>query len=182
MTNANEKRPVCIIIAGPNGVGKTTFAREYLPNEIDFPVFINADLIAAGLSPFDPGMVDIRAGRVMLEEIALHVKRRQSFAFESTLSGRSYAKMIPRWRDLGFRVKLIYLCLEDARVAIERVRVRVKQGGHNVPEEVILRRFVTGWNNFNKIYKRLVDTWVLYDNSGEKPVFLDTGGRDESEK
>ena len=182
MTNANPKRPVCIIIAGPNGAGKTTFAREYLPNEVDCPVFVNADLIAAGLSPFDPGLVDIKAGRLMLEEIALHVRRRESFAFETTLSGRSYAKMIPRWRDLGFSVKLIYLRLEDSRVAIERIRVRVKQGGHDVPEEVILRCFLTGWSNFNKIYKRLVDAWVLYDNSGERPIFLGTGGRDENTK
>jgi predicted ABC-type ATPase len=182
MTDTNQKRPVCIIIAGPNGAGKTTFAREYLPNEVDCPVFINADLIAAGLSPFDPGMVDIRAGRVMLDEIARRVKQRQSFAFESTLSGRSYAKTIPRWQEFGFRVKLIYLCLEDVRVAIERVRVRVRQGGHDVPEEVIRRRFLTGWSNFNQVYKRLVDTWVLYDNSGERPVFLDTGGRDENAK
>ena len=182
MTDAHKKQPVCIIIAGPNGAGKTTFAREYLPNEVDCPVFVNADLIAAGLSPFDPGMVDIRAGALMLEQIALHERRRESFAFETTLSGRSYAKRIPRWQELGFRVKLIYLCLEDVRVAIERVRVRVRQGGHDVPEEVIRRRFMTGWSNFNLIYKRLVDTWVLYDNSGERPIFLDTGGRDENAK
>jgi predicted ABC-type ATPase len=182
MTNANQKRPVCIIIAGPNGAGKTTFAREYLPNEVDCPVFVNADLIAAGLSPFDPGMVDIKAGRLMLEEIALHVRRRESFAFETTLSARSYAKMIPRWQALGFKVKLIFLRLEDSRVAIERIRVRVKQGGHKVPEDVILRRFLTGWSNFNKIYKLLVDAWVLYDNSGERPIFLGTGGCDENTK
>jgi predicted ABC-type ATPase len=182
MVEANKKQPVCIIIAGPNGAGKTTFAREYLPNEVDCPVFVNADLIAAGLSPFDPGMVDIRAGALMLEEIALHVRRRESFAFETTLSGRLYAKRIPRWQELGFRVKLIYLCMEHVMVAIERVRVRVRQGGHDVPEDVIRRRFLTGWSNFNKIYKRLVDTWVLFDNSGERPVFLDTGGRDENAK
>ena len=118
----------------------------------------------------------------MLEEIDLHVRRRESFAFETTLSGRLYAKMIPRWQDLGFQVKLIFLRLEDIRVAIERMRVRVKQGGHDVPEEAILRRFLTGLNNFNQIYKLLVDTWVLYDNSGERPIFLDTGGRDETRK
>lgn len=95
MVEANKKQPVCIVIAGPNGAGKTTFAREYLPNHVDCPLFVNADLIAAGLSPFDPGMVDIRAGALMLEEIGLHVRRQESFAFETTLSGRLYAKRIP---------------------------------------------------------------------------------------
>jgi predicted ABC-type ATPase len=107
MVEAKKKQPACIIIAGPNGAGKTTFAREYLPNEIDCPIFVNADLIAAGLSPFDPGMVDIRAGALMLEEIALHLRRRESFAFETTLSGRSYAKRILSWQGLGFRVKFV---------------------------------------------------------------------------
>ena len=100
-------------------------------------MYVNADLIAAGLSPFVPGLADLRAGQVMLEEIALHVRRLESFAFETTLSGRIYARMIPGWRERGFRVKLIYLRLKDIQIGLERVRVRVRQGGHNVPEEVI---------------------------------------------
>ena len=157
--------------------GKTTFAREFLPREGSCPIYVNADLIAAGLSPFDPGMVDIRAGRVMLEEIAFHERRLESFAFETTLSGRTYVRRIPRWQSMGFRVKLIFLCLSDVRIAIDRVRIRVKQGGHNVPEDVIRRRYETGWRNFNEMYKNLVDTWVLYDNSGERPVLMDAGGK-----
>jgi len=166
-----------IIIAGPNGAGKTTFAREFLPREAGCPFFVNADLIAAGLSPFAPGAADIRAGRLMLEEIASHVRRRESFAFETTLSGRRYGRMIPRWQRMGYHIKLVFLYLTDVTVAIERVRVRVKQGGHNIPEDVIRRRYEAGWENFQEVYKDLVDVWVLFDNSGEKPVLLDTGGK-----
>jgi len=171
-----RKQPVCFIIAGPNGAGKTTFALEFLPREAGCPLFVNADLIASGLSPFAPGAADIRAGRLMLQEIASHVRRRENFAFETTLSGRRYAKEIPRWQRLGYRVKLVFLYLADVAIAIERVRVRVKQGGHRIPEDVIHRRYEAGWKNFQEVYKNLVDAWVLYDNSGEKSVLLDAGG------
>jgi len=172
-----QEPPNCFIIAGPNGAGKTTFAREFLPREAECPLFVNADLIAAGLSPFAPGAADIRAGRLMLREIAAHVRRMESFAFETTLSGRRYSREIPRWQRIGYRVKLVFLRLANVTIAIERVRVRVKQGGHPIPEEVIRRRYETGWKNFQEVYKDLVDVWVLYDNSGEKPVLLDTGGK-----
>ncbi|MBS3919854.1 MAG: zeta toxin family protein [Deltaproteobacteria bacterium] len=172
-----RKKSVCFIIAGPNGAGKTTFAQEFLPREAECPFFVNADLIAAGLSPFAPGDAEIRAGRVMLQEIASHVRRRESFAFETTLSGRRYAREIPRWQSLGYRVKLVFLYLVDVAIAIERVRVRVKQGGHHISEDVIRRRYEMGWKNFQKVYKGLVDAWVLYDNSGEKPFLLDVGGK-----
>jgi predicted ABC-type ATPase len=175
--NLIYRQPNCIIIAGPNGAGKTIFAREFLPREGSCPIYVNADLIAEGLSPFNPGMVAIRAGRVMLDEMAFYARRRESFAFETTLSGRAHARRIPRWQSLGFRVKLIFLCLADVRIAIERVRIRVRQGGHNVPEDVIRRRYETGWRNFNEVYQNLVDTWVLYDNSGEKPVLINAGGK-----
>ena len=98
-----------VIIAGPNGAGKTTFAREFLPFEASCPVFVNADLIAAGLSPFRPEAVAFRAGRVMLEEIAAHVEAGRNFAFETTLAGLTYAAMIPKWRSAGYQVKLLYL-------------------------------------------------------------------------
>ena len=165
-----------LIIAGPNGSGKTTFAREFLPREAGCPLFVNADLIAASLSPFAPGSANIRAGRLMIEEIASHVRRQESFAFETTLSGRRYARMIPRWQRMGYTVKLVFLFVADVKLAIERVRVRVKQGGHDVPEDVIRRRYGAGWRNFQQLYKGLVDSWVVYDNSGEKPVLLYEGG------
>ena len=169
-----EERKI-VIIAGPNGAGKTTFAREFLPQEAGCPVFVNADLIAEGLSPFSPESSAMRAGRLMLEEIASHVRRRESFAFETTLSGRLYARMIPQWQKLGYRVKLIFLSLPDVEVAIARVAVRVAQGGHSVPEPVIRRRFVAGLKNFHNLYKGLADAWVLYDNAGKAPVLIDEG-------
>ena len=166
-----------IIIAGSNGAGKTTFAREFLPKEAGCPVFVNADLIAAGLSPFEPATAAIRAGRLMIEEIESHVRKNRSFAFETTLSGRRYVRMIPQWQGIGYNIKLVFLYLQDVRIAIERVHVRVRQGGHNVPEDVIRRRYEAGWRNFQQIYKRLVDTWVVYDNSADAPLLVDAGER-----
>lgn len=173
----SDERKV-VIIAGPNGAGKTTFALEFLPNEADCPVFVNADLIAAGLAPFQPEKSAIRAGRLMLEEIKAHVLKGVSFAFETTLSGRGYTRMIPEWREKGYRIKLIFLMLPNVEIAIERVATRVAQGGHAVPETVIRRRFMAGLRNFNEIYKRLADVWTLYDNSREVPVMLKNGGRE----
>lgn len=167
--------PKIVIIAGPNGAGKTTFAREFLPNEAHCPDFVNADLIAAGLSPFRPEVAAIRAGRIMLKEIAAHVARHESFAFETTLAGHGYARMIPGWRAAGWHVKLLFLSLPSPEMAIMRVAGRVAQGGHAVPEEVIRRRFATGWRNFREIYVHLVDSWMLYDNSGDQPVIMESG-------
>jgi len=164
----NGKR--VIIIAGPNGAGKTTFAREFLPQEAECPVFINADLIAAGLSPFRPESAAVRAGRLMLELMADSVRREESFAFETTLSGRGYARLIPQWQAAGYRVSLFFLELADADMAVERVANRVRQGGHSVPEAVIRRRFEAGRANFLNLYKPLADSWRHYDNSGEEPV------------
>lgn len=164
-----------VIIAGPNGAGKTTFARQFLPNEADCSVFINADLIAAGLAPFSPEAAAIRAGRLMLEEITNLVRRGESFAFETTLSGLMYARLIQKWRGLGYRVRLIYLSLPNADLAVTRVAERVLQGGHSIPEAVIRRRFDAGWKNFNSRYKLLVNAWSLYDNSQQQPVLIEEG-------
>lgn len=164
-----------VIIAGPNGAGKTTFAGEFLPNDAGCPIFVNADLIAAGLSPFAPELAAIKAGRLMLEAIAEHAAHRESFAFETTLAGRSYARMIPAWRQQGYVVKLIFLALPDAEMALARVAARVAQGGHNVPEPVIRRRFEAGLRNFHRSYKRLVNFWQLFDNSVDPPHLLDEG-------
>lgn len=171
-TTAHTKR--IVIIAGPNGAGKTTFAREFLPNEANCPIFVNADLIAAGLSPFAPELAAFKAGRLMLEEIASHVKRGESFAFETTLAGLTYTQMIPVWRSSGYIVELAFLSLPDVEMAIERVANRVHQGGHNVPEEVIRRRFVHGIKNFER-YKLLVDSWQLYDNSDIPTILIEEG-------
>ncbi len=162
-----------IIIAGPNGAGKTTFAREFLPNEATCPIFVNADLIAAGLAPFAPERAAAQAGRVMLEELERHFRSRQNFAFETTLAGRGYLRHITRWQLAGFRVELIFLRLANAEEAVARVAQRVKQGGHNLPEATIRRRFDAGLENFTHYYAPAVDLWALYDNSGEVPQLLD---------
>ena len=170
MADANEKR--IFMIAGPNGAGKTTFATEFLPNEADCPLFINADVIAAGLNPSDPHLVGFQAGRLMLQQIREHVQQGESFAFETTLSGRVYARRIPLWREQGYRVKLFFLRLPTPEMAIGRVAQRVLEGGHDVPEAVIRKRFDAGWRNFEQIYQGLVDGWALYDNSGDEPKRL----------
>jgi predicted ABC-type ATPase len=175
MTMSKDKK--IVIIAGPNGAGKTTFAREFLPHEADCPVFVNADLISEGLSPFAPERAAFRAGRLVIDEIKHHALDGESFSFETTLSGRIYAQMIPEWQQMGFRVKLIFLSLPDVKIAIERVKYRVRQGGHNVPEKIIRRRYEKGWYNFQYVYKQLVDAWVLFDNSGRTPKLLDKGGK-----
>ena len=161
-----------IIIAGPNGAGKTTFAREFLPQEADCPIFINADLIAQGLSPFRPEAAALRAGRLMLEMIADCVRRGESFAIETTLSGRSYAQMIPESKAADYRVTIFFLELPSAELAVQRVAMRVAQGGHNIPEAVIRRRFQIGRENFLNLYKPLADAWRHYDNAGEEPVLI----------
>ena len=172
-------RPRILIIAGPNGAGKTTFAREFLTNEADCPNFINADLIAAGLSPFEPGKAALQAGRIMLQAIEKAVDQRVNFAFETTLSGRGYAQKIPQWSDLGYHVSLFFLKLDNVDIAIDRVAERVKQGGHNISESIIRRRYITGWRNFQKIYSSLVDDWTIYDNSSTESMLLDWGENDE---
>ena len=173
MTVQTEQK--IIIIAGPNGAGKTTFAEEFLPQEANCPVFVNADLIAAGLAPFDPERVAFKAGRLMLEEILAYSRRGESFAFETTLSGRGYARLIPLWRDGGYIVKLFFLRLVSPDLAIARVLQRVREGGHNVPEQTVRRRFAAGLRNFDEIYKAIVSEWALYDNSGSAPLLLEEG-------
>ena len=172
MTSTPKK---IVIIAGPNGAGKTTFAREFLPHEADCPIFVNADLIAAGLSPFQPETVAVRAGRLMLEEMARHAADRRNFAFETTLAGLGYARMIDAWRADGYRVKLIFMSLASADQAVARVAMRVRQGGHHVPEGTIRRRFATGLRNFQQVYRDRVDEWQWIDNSGMTPRLLKEG-------
>lgn len=164
-----------LIIAGANGAGKTTFAREYLPHEAACPLFVNADLIAAGLSPFAPQDAAIAAGRLMLDRLDELARRGESFSLETTLSGRGYIRRIREWQAAGYHVTLFFLALPDAEIAIARVAERVRQGGHNIPEEVIRRRFVAGRRNFDTVYRALADEWAVYDNSGAVPVVMDHG-------
>lgn len=162
-----------IIIAGPNGAGKTTFAREFLPNEAGCPIFVNADLIAAGLAPFAPERAAVQAGRLMLSELSRHFAAGDSFAFETTLAGRGHVQHIHAWQAAGYWVKLIFLRLDDADQAVARVAQRVRQGGHDIPEATIRRRFSAGLDNFHRLYAPLVNAWALYDNAGQTPVLID---------
>jgi len=163
------------IIAGPNGAGKTTFARRFIPATVNITQFVNADLIAAGLSPFAPEREAIQAGKLMLRQIAKLVNQGESFCFETTLAGRSYARMIPQWQAKGFAAHLVFLALPDMETAIARVAARIAQGGHSVPEGVIRRRFTSGLHNFHVLYKNLVDVWAWYDNSDQLPVLIASG-------
>ncbi len=176
MTQAISNKRI-LIIAGPNGAGKTTFARSFLPAEAQLPRFINADLIAAGLAPFAPETAAFKAGRLMLEEIEQCARRGESFAFETTLSGLGYLRHIRAWRAQGYRVSVFFLYLPSAETAIARVAERVRQGGHNIPEPVIRRRFDAGIANFRRHYQQAVDDWVLYDNTGDEPVMMEWGER-----
>jgi predicted ABC-type ATPase len=166
-----------IILAGPNGAGKTTFAKSFLPNEAACKAFINADLIAAGIAPFGPESAAIAAGRLMLQMIQKQAASGDSFAFETTLSGLGYARMIPQWQASGYTVELFFLGLPSTDYAVERVAKRVAQGGHFISEDVIRRRFKAGLNNFNTVYKLLVDEWMLIDNSTDPFTQVDWSER-----
>jgi predicted ABC-type ATPase len=167
------KSPRCIIIAGPNGAGKTTFAREFLPKYASVIHFVNADLLAAGLSPLKPDLAALHAGRLFLAELDRLAKARRDFAFESTLSGLTYVRRLKRWKTAGYRIEIIFLRLNSVQLALRRIAVRVKQGGHNVPHADVLRRFERGWKNFESAYKPLAHSWEVYDNSGNGPVLLE---------
>ena len=173
---ADVRRRV-LIIAGPNGAGKTTFAHEFLLREAQCPVFVNADYLAAGLSPLFPADGALKAGRLMVREMVEHVGAGHSFAFETTLSGQRYARAIPQWQERGYGVKLVFLRLASPDLAVQRVAARVRQGGHDVAEPLIRRRFEAGWRNWLEIYRPLVDAWAVYDSSGSRPVLAEEGER-----
>ena len=165
--------PRCIVIAGPNGAGKTTFAREYLPKDAGVIHFVNADLLAAGLSPLRPESAVLAAGRWFLMELDRLAKARLDFAFESTLSGLTYLGRLKRWKTAGYRIEIIYLRLATPQLALRRIAARVKQGGHDVPRADVLRRFDRGWKNFVTAYRLQADAWTVYDNSGDSPKRLE---------
>jgi predicted ABC-type ATPase len=168
-----------LIIAGPNGASKTTFAKSFLPKEAHVLRFINADLIAAGLPPFAPEQMAVKAGRLMLQEVKDVVEKRESFAIETTLSGSAYLKHIRDWQAIGYEVSLFFLQLSSVDLAISRVAQRVKQGGHNVPEAVIRRRYQAGLDKFS-FYAEQVNDWALFNNDDNFPIKLASGGRNVS--
>jgi len=167
------------IIAGCNGAGKTTASFTVLPEMLNCREFVNADEIAKGLSPFNPEGVAIQAGRLMIDRIIHLLKEGLTFAFETTLATRSYVKLIQRAQKRGYFVTLLFFSLSSPEQAVARVAKRVSQGGHNIPDEVILRRYDAGLQNFFQLYTPICDYWTLYDNSnipGEKIAY---GWRDQ---
>ena len=157
--------PNLFIIAGCNGAGKTTASFNILPEILECKEFVNADIIAAGLSPFQPETVAIAAGRLMLQRIENHIIDKIDFAFETTLSAKTYLKFIQSARARGYRVNLIFLKLENPKLAQERVLTRVSKGGHNIEPLVICRRFKRGLENLEN-YLKISDTATIYESSG----------------
>ena len=156
------ENPTVYVIAGPNGAGKTTFANEFLPDFVNCRQFLNADLIAAGLSPFAPETQNMRAGRLLLTRIKELSTAKESFGFESTLSGRGYVRHFEKLKMSGYRIVLFFLWLPSADMAIARVKARVRQGGHNVPTPVVRRRYKNGLSNLFQLYWPLAhEVWLL---------------------
>lgn len=176
MAKARE-RPHCLVVAGPNGAGKTTFAREYLARDASAIHFVNADLIAAGLSPLAPERAALAAARLTLAEIERLTAAGADFALESALSGRTYVARLQALKAAGYYLEIVFLRVASPQLAIKRIGARVKQGGHPVPKADVLRRFARGWRNFESVYRPLADSWAVYENSGVTPVLLEHGPR-----
>lgn len=164
--------PECYIIAGSNGAGKTTFAREFLPRYANCMNFINPDLIAGGLSPFDASLAMVRAGRLVLDGIKTHIRRRDDFAFETTLSGRTYLSVIQSMRARDYCVHMLYLWISSPELALQRIRERVKSGGHGVPESDVRRRYGRTLRNLFCVYRRHLDSLHFFDNSTAEPKLV----------
>ena len=171
--------PNLFIVAGPNGAGKSTYVKRFLPEEMRCREFVNADLIAAGLSPFSPETAAFEAGRIMLRRLRELANRREDFSFETTLSGRAYAPLLREFRSAGYRVRLDFLWIPHLDITRNRVRQRVTKGGHNIPDEVQQRRFHLGIRHLAELYRPLIDSWRLYDNTGDHPhlVAAEENGR-----
>jgi predicted ABC-type ATPase len=168
--------PKVIILAGPNGAGKSTLAPRLIRDAVGIDQFVNADVIARGLSAFDPDSAAIEAGRVFRQRLDENQRQRTSFAFETTLSSRSLKPRLESLRAAGYEIHLHYVWLRTPDMAVNRVRDRVRQGGHNVPEETVCRRYERGIRNFFGLFRPLADSWGVYDNSGpEGPVTIAIG-------
>lgn len=165
------------IISGCNGAGKTTASYTVLPEILDCNEFVNADEIARGLSPFNPESVAIEAGRLMLQRIETLLEKNVSFSIETTLATKSYINLIHRAQAQGYCVKLLFFWLNSPELAILRVAERVAKGGHNIPEDIIRRRYVAGIRNLFRLFMNEVDYWDIYDNSFHPRQLIASGGR-----
>lgn len=173
--------PEIFVLSGPNGAGKSTTAMVLVPESLGIQEFVNADLIAKGLSPFAPASSAIEAGKLMLKRIRDLRTQRKSFAFETTLASRFYLRFLPEAQHAGFLVHIIYIWLSSVELALSRVALRVRQGGHDVPADVVERRYMRGLRNFFDSYQPLADTWTLCDNSGDELVIVARGEMGHSE-
>lgn len=169
------------VIAGCNGAGKTTASYTILPEILECDEFVNADEIAKGLSPFRPEKASVQAGRLMLERINQLLTANSDFAFETTLATKSYKNLVSKAQNGGYQVTLLFFWLNSEELAVKRVETRVKEGGHNIPEVVIRRRYNNGLRNFFSIFKLLVDDWMFIDNSGEPYQVIAEGTNTEEE-
>ncbi|SMG54155.1 Predicted ABC-type ATPase [Marivirga sericea] len=167
------------VIAGCNGAGKTTASYTILPEILDCKEFVNADEIARGISPFQPEKVGIEAGRMMLKRIKNLLEAGESFAFETTLSTRSYVTFIEKATKLSYQVTCLFFLLDSEELAISRVATRVKEGGHHIPEEVIRRRYKSGLKNFFNLFLPRVDNWLFVNNSGDSYEIIAEGSMNE---
>lgn len=168
----SAKKPVIYLIGGCNGAGKTTFAREFLPKEVKCLRFLNADEIARGLSPFAPGAASVQAARILLGEIRASLARKETFALESTLSGRTYASILKRAKKSGYQIRLHYLFLPNPNLAIARVKERVSKGGHHVPSADVRRRYHRSLRNFLSHYAPLSNQWALWNSETTPPALM----------
>ena len=169
------------IISGCNGAGKTTASYTILPEILNCNEFVNSDEIAKGLSPFNPKSASIQSGRLMLERIKYLFKKGETFAFETTLSTKSYVKYVEQAKRDGFSVTLLFFWLNSENLAVKRVKVRVEEGGHHIPENVIRRRYKNGLFNFFKLYKPIVQDWMFINNSGDVYEIVAQGTQLEDE-
>lgn len=166
------RQPNLYVVAGPNGAGKSTFAHRFLPEYATCRELVNADLIAAGLSPFNPESLAIEAGRLMLQRIETLAEAREDFGFETTLAGRSWRPLLERLKEQGYRLHAFFLWLPGPELALARIEERVRAGGHSVPEEVVRRRFRRGLRNFFQLYAPIFDAWAILDGSAESPEVI----------
>lgn len=167
-----SSQPTVYVIAGPNGAGKTTFAVDFLPKLAGCRNFVNADLIAHGLSPLDVDAVAIDAGRIFLQQIQAQVLAKRSFAFETTLAGRAYVNLVKNMRLGGYHVRLYYLWIPSVELTIKRIAERVKRGGHNIPTKIAKRRYGKGIRNLFRYYLPLSDYAAIFDNSSASPALV----------
>jgi predicted ABC-type ATPase len=172
--------PNLYIVSGCNGAGKTTASYTVLPEMLNCREFVNADEIAKGLSPFQPEKVSFEAGRIMLNRIRELISNKVDFAFETTLSTRSYVQLISEAKKKGYTVILIFFWLESVELAQQRVKNRVSKGGHDIPPEIIERRYRRGLSNFLNFFRAASDIWILYDNSSDTPQIVAQGSEFES--